>query len=117
MQPATKPPLLKWQALFCYSVAVCTFGWFLVMTLAVSQTQPFGVRPTDFFVGIGCFGLTSVPFTLLYGVAPSLPRRGWGWTANVGALYLASVTIFLLPFTIPLLVGFSRDDMKAWYRV
>lgn len=110
-----KPSILHWHAIFAYSVAAMSFGTFIVLSLAVASANPYATEPARFLGNIGCYGAMLVPTAMAYAMVPLLPPRPWAWVVNVMALALTLPSLCLLPAALPLMVGFFRDDVKAWY--
>lgn len=111
----TTPPVYKWFVAYCVLMAL------LFLLLAVMGVVYMFIEP-DKDMSAEEARLMSVVFLIMglalftpYALAPFLPRKSWVWVFGLVLICLGLSSACCLPVCIPLLIYWSKPEMKEFY--
>lgn len=111
----TAPPVYKWYIVYCVLMAL------LYLTMAVMGIVFMFIEPDRDMsaaeakiMGI-MFLVLGLIFFVPYAIAPFLPRKSWVWVFGLVLICVGLTSLCCLPACIPLLIFWSKPEMKAFY--
>ncbi len=121
-----KPPkILAWYKGYCWLAAGLKLGlalgglglilsneWWITTTAETGTTIPNWLMPVMGAVVISIF----LPMAVVTAWLPSLPVKKSTWQVHFTCLVMGCCTIALLPFALPVLIGWMKPDVKSWYQ-
>ena len=109
------PPAHKWFIVYCVLMAL---GY---LSLAIAGIV-FGFMEPDREMSAEEAKLMGVVFLVLglvlfvpFALAPFLPRKSWVWVFGLVLICVGLTSTCCLPICIPLLIYWSKPEMKAFY--
>jgi hypothetical protein len=110
------PGVWPWFIAYCVLMALMYAVLALagVAILLGGPTQP-NQDPLVALTQGACFLVFCVPLTVIYAVAPFLPRRPGVWVYDLVLICLGLTSICCLPATIPLLIFWMKPETKMWF--
>ena len=109
--PPHRPQVLVWFWLYCVAGVLFDLACFVIGILWALEEH---VRDEEWLmVGLPiCFTL---PFTVLFLIAPFLPRRPWVWIFDLVVLSIGILSCVCAPPAVLLLIFWLQPATKAWF--
>ena len=116
-----KPAVWNWYVLYCVLMAVL----YLAVTIVGATMFVFATDWADSVdedaivlrVQGALFAATGFALFWLYAVAPLLPKKKVAWIMGFITIGVGMTSACCLPATIPLLIFWLKDDLKAYLNV
>ncbi len=112
----TRPPVVNWYTVYAIAMAVLylfvLLGGILFLSL---DPEVLEVEPMEARVNGVVFTSLGAVFTLLFALAPVLPRLPWVWAYKLVTICLSLTSCCCLPAAIPLLIFWLRPEVRQYY--
>ena len=114
LNPAT-PAVYNWFVVYCIFMALL---YLAVAAMGIgfmfSEPDPEMSAAEAKMMG-GLFIILGLMFFVPYAVAPFLPRKSWVWVFGLVLICIGLTSACCLPACIPLLIFWSKPEMKQFY--
>ncbi len=112
------PPVWPWYCAFAIMMSliylvVSGFGIFMLVMpeeLGLTSTDEIEARIQGFILVA-----VSLPFAIVFAVAPLLPKKPWAWMFHVVLICLCASSCACALFCIPLLIHWMKPETKAFF--
>lgn len=113
---AGPPPVLLWARVYAGVLAVLylAFAGYGVVLMAQSTTLPRAKSVEPLVTGVFC-ALSGAIFCVPSAVALFAGRARWVYTLYLVLIALGMTSCACLPFSVLLLVHWTKADVKSWY--
>lgn len=111
-----------WYRAYCFFMVVAHVVGYGGLVWFLRKMEPEfraseGYDPVHFNVTVTLLIVVGVVFTVINLVAAFLPVKGWSWIGGLANLVLGVLSCFCLPFALPILIYWMRDDVRNYFGV
>ncbi len=109
------PAVYNWFVVYCVFMALLYLGFAAMgIVFMFSEPDPEMSAAEAKMMG-GLFLLLGLVFFVPYAIAPLLPRKSWVWVFGLVLICIGLTSACCLPACIPLLIFWSKPEMKQFY--
>ena len=109
------PPVYKWFIVYCVLMAVLYLGT-AVMGIVFMFVEPDReMSAAEAKIMSVVFLVVGLVFFVPFALGPFLPRKSWAWVFGLVLICIGLTSTCCLPICIPLLIYWSKPEMKAFY--
>lgn len=111
-----KPQVVTWFKLYCVGMGLL-YLFVLALGVLLLTVDPAETGEEVIVLrvqGVLCCGLGLVLAGVFFaGVA--VPAKSWGWVYGIVLIAIGLTSVCCLPATVPLLIYWIKDDVKAYF--
>ena len=115
LSPGEKPRVWGWYVAYCVAMALMYFLCFaggVALTAFAGELGPDSGEMQAQGVLMAVLGL---PFFLIYGVAPFLPKKPWTWILHIVLIAVGLTSACCIPAALPLLIYWLKPETKVFF--